>query len=203
MQDAARDTLRAVLDSVFAGPAYQWREPRRPLAFLERWWIWFREWFEALRATHPLAARLLFWGLVALLALLLLHALWLAVRIVRGGSVRAARFEVSPPAPPRDVAWYRAESERLARAGAFVEAMEADLVGLLLELEARRVLRYHPGKTPQELVAEARLAERSRSELRELVWAYYRHAFAREPVTAAGAAAWRAQAHADRYAAAY
>jgi len=202
IQDGGREALRAALDTVFAGPAYQWREPRRPFAFLGRWWTWFREWFDALRESHPLAADALVWGLVGLLLLILLHAGWLAYRIVRSGAGRHRAPDLPAPPPRRDAAWYRAESERLAQAGALVEAMQADLVALLLELDGRRVLRYHPGKTPQEHVAEATLAEESRAELRRLVWGFYRHAFGRDPVTAEHAAAWRARTVVERYASA-
>jgi Domain of unknown function (DUF4129) len=202
MQDIPREAFRAVLDTVFAAPQYAWRESRDPLAFLRRWWTSLLTWLDTLRDSNPDLFRLLFWGLVALLVLLLLHAGWVVIRTLRAGPAgtgSAATF----PAPRRDAAWYRREAQRLAEKGRLLEAMQADMIALLLELDARRIVRYHAGKTAQEHVAEAAVSEAARAELRDLVWAFYRHAFAREPLSPATAAAWRARAMADRYAAAH
>jgi hypothetical protein len=200
-QGPAGEGLRAALDSVFAGPAYRWEAPRDPLAFLRQWWNALLNWLDQLREANPALFQLLFWGMVLALAALLAHAGWLLWRTVR----REPTPEGGGPAdgPVRDAAWYRNEADRLAAAGRLLEAMQADLLALLLELDARRLLRFHPGKTPQEHVAEAALAAPDRAELRALVWALYRHAFAREPLSREAADAWRARTASDRYAPAH
>ena len=77
------DSLRAVLDSVFAGPAYVWAEPWRPLAFLSRWWDALLDWLVALNQRNPQAFTLLYWSLVAGLVLIFVHAGWVLFRTVR------------------------------------------------------------------------------------------------------------------------
>lgn len=203
MQDVPREAFRAVLDTVFAAPQYAWREARDPLAFLRRGWNSVLTWLETLRESNPDLFRLLLWGLVALLVLLLLHAGWVVLRTLRGGPAGTGSHGPTVAAPRRDAVWYRREAQRLAENGRLLEAMQADMIALLLELDARRIVRYHAGKTAQEHVAEAAVSEAARAELRDLVWTFYRHAFAREPLSPATAAAWRARALADRYAAAH
>ena len=40
--------------------------------------------------------------------------------------------------------------------------MQADFLALVLELDQRHLVRFHPSKTPREYSTEARLAEPSR-----------------------------------------
>jgi len=133
---AAADSLRAVLDSVFAGRDYNWVEKPDPLATLWRWFEAVRRWFTQLGDTHPLLFRLILIGLLL----------------------------------------------------------------LVLALDAFRLLKFHPGKTPAEYGMEARLAGEAREEFRELVRKLYGYAFARRPCGPADFAAWRAQAAPERYA---
>ena len=192
-----QDPFRAVLDSVFAAPAYQWQDRPDPFAFLRRWASFLLDRLARWGEAHPQAVRLIAWTLLALLVLFLVRTI---LAVVRG-------FRAAPESPGsqratvvRDSAWYRREAERLASEGRLLEAMQADFTALILELDRRHLLRFHPSKTPGEYVREARLSEPSRSELSQLVWSLYRHLFAREPVTAPVAAAWRARTVADRYA---
>ena len=74
----APDSLRAALDSVFAQPAYQWEAPRDPFAFVTRAWNTVRDWIERMQAQNPMLVRALWWVLLAVLALILLHAAWVA-----------------------------------------------------------------------------------------------------------------------------
>jgi len=74
IRDAAQaDSLRAVLDSVFAAPEYRWVERPNPLAFLNRWWRLLAEWLQRIQERHPEVFWVLFWGLVAVLALILVY----------------------------------------------------------------------------------------------------------------------------------
>ena len=201
--ERSTDTLRAVLDSVFAGPAYQWVEHPSPLAFLARWWDAARRWLASLEQTQPTLYWLVVWLLVALLAAIVVHALWVMAQTLRAAS-SPEEAEGSRAAPEvRGAAWYRREAQRLARDGHYPEAMQADFLGLVLELDQRRLLRFHPSKTPNEYTYEAQLAEPSRGAFRDLVRALYGYAFAREPCGPDEFAAWRERTAADRYASAH
>lgn len=193
------DSLRAVLDSVFAAPAYQWEEPSQPFAFLGRWLGWVVEQIVRWGRDNPTALKVLFWAGVALLALVLIRAAW---RIYAGFRRSADPRAPAAAAVPRDAQWYRKEADRLHREGRWLEAMQADFTALIFLLERRQIVRYHPSKTPREYAREAALPEGPRAELGDLVWSLYRHLFGHEPVTAAAALAWRERTADDRYAAA-
>jgi uncharacterized protein DUF4129 len=192
------DSLRAVLDSVFAGPDYRWVERPGPLAFLADWLAGLQRWLLAVRETHPLGFRLLLAALVILLVVILVHVGWILFHTVRAsGPVGPGQGE---PALRRDRAWYRREADRLAAAGCYVEAMQADFLALVLALDAFELLRFHPGKTPAEYSRESRLAPGAREEFRELVHTLYGYAFARWPCGAGEFASWRARSEPERYA---
>ncbi len=195
------ERLRAALDSVFAAPAYDWNERPNPFAIVSRAWDALMAWLARLQQEHPEAFSIVFWVLAAALLGLVLRAAWVVLRAFRAPPRDGEAGE--PALRARDAAWYRAEAERLARAGHFVEAMQADFLALTLELDQRRLVRYHPSKTPQEYVREAALPDAARADLRDLVWTLYRHAFAREPITAGETAAWRARATPNHYAPAH
>jgi len=201
--ERSTDTLRAVLDSVFAAPAYQWVEHPNPLAFLARWWDAFRRWLSGLEQSQPALYWLVVWLLVVLLAVIVVHALYVMAQTLRaaGAPAEAGTGGATPEA--HGAAWYRREAQRLAREGRFPEAMQHDFLGLVLELDQRRLLRFHPSKTPNEYTYEARLAEPARAAFRDLVRALYGYAFARTPCGPDEFAAWRERTTADRYAAAH
>lgn len=196
---ARADTLRAALDSVFAAPDFRWERPQDPFGLVRRTWLALLDWLQRLQAENPAVFRLLLWGLIALLVVILAHGAWVAFRTVRGGGRTPATSGVAPRVP-RDAAWYGAEAQRLASEGRYVEAMQTDFVRLVLELDARRVTRFHPSKTPGEYVREAALPEERRRELRDLVRTLYSYAFARVPCDGAAFSAWHARAQADWYA---
>jgi hypothetical protein len=186
------DSLRAVLDSVFAGPAYRWVESPQPLAFLGRWLGELERWLRGLREANPLGYRLLLAALLLLLAAVLAHAVWVLLRTVRPGGPAAAG--PAAEAAPRGGAWYRAEAERFAGSGRYAEAVQSGFLALVLELEGAGLLRFHPGRTPAEYVRDPALPERLRGELGELVRLLYGYAFARRPCGPADYADWRARA---------
>ena len=96
--------------------------------------------------------------------------------------------------------WYRGEAERLAKAERFREAVQADFLGLILELDERRLVRFQPSKTPGEYAAEPGLADPARQALQHLVRLLYGYAFARLPCGAGEFGAWRELARPERYA---
>jgi hypothetical protein len=200
---AARgDSLRAAIDSVFARPEYQWAEVIDPWGPVRRAWLALLDAIDRLRAENPVAYQLLVWGLVAVLLIIVGHALWIAARTIRGGTERVVRDELPAALAPRDAGWYANEAQRLAASGRFVEAMQADFLRLMLELDGRRAVRFHPSKTPHEYLTESGLTPDGRSRLRVAVRGLYAHAFGRLPCDQAAWDAWRLEASVDRYAAA-
>ncbi len=188
-QQVSQDSLRAVLDSVFAGPPYRWVERPDPLAVVRKWFVEVSRWLAELRDNNPIGFRVLLAALVALLVVILIHAGWVLVR-----TIRPATGKAGPPAPAivrRDRAWYLREADRLAADGRFVEAMQVDFLALVLALDASRALRFHPAKTPREYLNEPALPAEERTRLRGLVSTLYGHAFARWPCGPGEFAAWR------------
>jgi Domain of unknown function (DUF4129) len=197
------DSLRATLDSVFADPAYRWVERPHPLAFLARWWDALTAWLNGLQSLHPDVFFALMAGLIAVLVAIFVHAVWVMALTMRAARAPAEGTRGPVPAAVRGAAWYRSEADRLALDGRYVEAIQADFLALVLELDARQVLRYHPSKTPNEYSYETGLPPEARGPFRDLVGLLYGYAFARRPCGAADFAAWRSQAVAGRYAAAH
>lgn len=186
---------------MFADPAYRWAEASNPLAFLLRWWLALVRWLERLQERHPQTFQLLLWGLLAILVAIFVHAGWLLYRTVRAGTA-SRQGQAGPAAPaPRGAAWYRQEALRLAGLGRYVEAMQSDFLALVLDLDTRHLVRFHPSKTPREYTEEVQLPGPDRRELGELVRSLYQYAFARAPCGAAEYAAWHQRADHERYAA--
>ena len=196
------DSLQRVVDRVFASPPYQWEVTPHPLAFLMRWWDAAGLWLQELRADNPVAFYWLFWALVVLLVLIFVHAGWVMYRTVQAASAPADSVLPGAAIERRDAAWYRQEARRLASLGRFAEAIQAEFAALVLELDARAVVRFHPSKTPNEYTYEARLPEPDRERLRRLVRALYGYVFARRPCGPEELERWRAEALETRNAAA-
>lgn len=190
---AGADSLRAVLDSVFAGRAYQWIERPGPLAFLGRWLRAFGLWLEGLQGAHPGLFRLLVWGLVVTLAGIFAHALILFLRSSRHPAPGVETGALAGRGGRRSPAELRAEADGLAARGRYVEAMQRDFLALILDLDGRGVLRFQAGKTPADYVREPSLGSATRTALGDLVRALYRHGFARRPCGPDEFAAWRAR----------
>ena len=188
------DSLRAVLDSVFAAPEYQWRSAPRPLGFLQRLWTMLGLWLNRFHDSNPLLFQYFFWGLVLLLVLILTHAGWVFLRTVRGASAREGAVAGGPGVEARDARWYRREANRLATEGRYAEALHALFRALVLDLDARGLVRFHPSKTPNEYTYEPRLELADRERLRELVRGLYAYAFARQPCGPEEYRAWRQRA---------
>ncbi len=199
-QALTTDTLRAVLDSVFTKRAYQWEERPNPLTLLQRWWSALISWLSDMGARHPGSTRVLFWALLTVFILIFAHATWVMIRTMRRS---AAPPNPAGPGVVKDVhssEWYRREADRLARAACFVEAIESEFMALVLDLDARRLLRYHPSKTAFEYVQELRPASPAQDEFRLLARSLYGYAFARLPCGLAEFEAWRGHARVERYA---
>jgi hypothetical protein len=81
----------------------------------------------------------------------------------------------------RDERWFQRLADTLASQGRFAEAMQAAFAALMLRLDAKGLLRYHPAKTPREYASEARLTEDSLASLKQSVGELYAHAYAGRP----------------------
>lgn len=196
---APADSLRAVLDSVFRGRDYDWVEKPHPLATLVRWMQALQRWLTELSEAHPLVFRLLLIALLLVVIAIFIHAGWVLVRTVRSGAREGGALPEAG-GMRRDQSWYRREADRLASLGRYAEAIQADFLALVLALDASRLLKFHPGKTPGEYGVEARLAAGAREEFRDLVRTLYGYAFARRPCGPDDFADWRARAAPERYA---
>jgi hypothetical protein len=174
-QHVAPDSLAAVLRTVFAAREYQWTGTSNT-------WVWLMErlqraleWLESLRLAFPVDYYMLLGGLTVLLIAMLAHLTWVVWRSFRPASGVGAPAAMTGPV--RDAAWHLAEALRLGAAGRFAEALAHRFLATVLDLDARRVLQFHPSKTPAEYAREARLDDIGRSELADLVASLYRHLF--------------------------
>jgi hypothetical protein len=173
-----------VLRAVFAAREYQWTRTGRSStwAWLMEWFRRALEWLERLRLSFPIHYYVLLGILTLVLIAILVHLTWVVRRSLRP-SVRLDLPTVMT-GPIRDAAWHLAEALRLSAAGRFAEALAHRFVAAVLDLDARRVLQFHPSKTPAEYAREARLDEVGRSELADLVASLYRHLFGGAPCDA-------------------
>jgi hypothetical protein len=134
--------------------------------------------------------------------LIVLHALWVLYRTV-AISPASGDLISRPETTARTVTWFQRESARLASEGKYAEAVQADFLALVLALDAKELLRFHPSKTPAEYAEEAALAPETKAAFRALVHGVYGYAFARWPCGPSEYARWRAQAAPERYAPAH
>jgi hypothetical protein len=193
------DSLRAVLDSVFAAPEYRWVERPETYAVLRRWIRAAQQWLLDVRETHPALFKLVLAGLVLLVLAIFLHAAWIFLHTMRAAGSGGPGATMPVPAR-RDQGWYRGEADRLAALGRYAEAMQYDFLALVLALDAASLVRFHPSKTPGEYTREARLSPEAGVQFRALVRDLYGYVFARRACGPREFEAWRAQAAPERYA---
>ena len=201
MNAAQADSLRAVLDSVFAAPAYRWVERPRPLRLIGEWWDALRAWLVAFESGNPRLFTAFVVALIVILAAIVLHAVWITIRTVRGAA-RGETAYAAVSALRHDQAWYRRAADEAAAEGRYAAALQLAFVALALALDARGIVRFHPAKTPGDYAREATLGADDRARLRALVATLYRHAFGGAPCGPDdyhrwrdAAAAWHAPAH--------
>ena len=188
------DSLRAILDTVFAAPAYDWVEVEHPFGWIERAWFGLVDFLERLRASDPLIFRIGLAVLVLVLLAVLAHATWVMLRTMRHAVASDVRASSERPADRRDAAWFDREADRLAAAGHYAAALQPAFTALALRLEEQGAVRFDPARTPREYAREARLQPADRRRLQELVSSLYRHVFGGEPVDPDEYRRWRASA---------
>jgi hypothetical protein len=182
-QHVAPDSLAAVLRAVFAAREYQWTRTSNTWAWLLERVQRAVEWLESLRWALPVHYYVLLGVLTLLLIAMLVHLTWVVWRSFRPASGVGAPVVMTGPV--RDAAWHLAEAFRLGAAGRFAEALAHRFLAAVLDLDARRVLQFHPSKTPAEYALEARLDDVGRSELADLVASLYRHLYGGAPCDSA------------------
>lgn len=175
--DPTPEQLRAVLDSVFASPAYRWADEPVAVRFLREWWHRLLDWLDTLRTGNPAAFRLFVFALLLVLVLALAHGAWIIWRTLRAAVAPPDTPSTASPAKVRDAGWYFAAADRAAAAGRTAEALPLAFVAVALTLDRQGLLRYHASKTPAECAREARLAGPDRERLGALVRTVYVHAF--------------------------
>ena len=167
-----------MLDTVLSAPAYQWTQSEPRLSWLSRWWRTLVDWLGHFRETNPTAADLLFWSLAFVLVVIFVHGGWIMYRTVQGATAAEGRAGSVTSVAIRDEKWFDRLANALASEGRFAEAMQAAFTALMLRMDARGILRYHPSKTPREYAREARLGPASLADLRSAVSELYDHAYA-------------------------
>ena len=177
----AQDSLRAVIDSVFADPVYDWLERPAVLGWLADGWRWLTTVLQQFQDANPALFRLFQVTLLGVLALILLHGVWVMVRTTRAASDRERAVGPSPSEAPRTTVWYQDHADALAGQGRFAEALLAAFQGLVLDLDRRGVVRYHPSKTPREYTGEATLTAADRERFSSLVGMLYGYVFGHQP----------------------
>ena len=183
------DSLRAALREVFARPEYRWNERPDPWAWIVAVWDRLLDWLDGLQRGHPAGFKVLLALLTLVLVGLLAHMGYVVWRITRPTARTPAWGEgAGGIAAPElaDTRAHRLRAEELARAGRYAEALAHRFVALVLDLERRRALVFHPSKTPAEYVGEARLDAAGRASLAELVARLYRHVFGGIPCDEGG-----------------
>jgi hypothetical protein len=173
------DSVRAALKEVFARPEFDWQERADPFGFLGELWDALLIWLAGLASSHPVV----YWLLVGAIAAVVLAILALLVHFGLASLRALGRKEESRlqgsvrPSRPRDPGWYLAEAERLRGAGRYTEALAHRFVALVLDLDRREALKFHPSKTPAEYRDELRVGADGRAAFGDLVSRLYSHLF--------------------------
>ncbi|HEX4573741.1 MAG TPA: DUF4129 domain-containing protein [Gemmatimonadales bacterium] len=175
------DSLREAIREVFARADYRWATGRSPLEWLFELVARLLGWLRRTQESHPDAFRWLLVGLSVLLVALLAHMSYVVWRIARP----TVRTPTAGDAPAglllEDARAHRTRADELARAGRYAEALAHRFVAVLLDLDRRQAVKFHPSKTPAEYLDEARLDPTGRTALADLVAQLYRHVFGAVP----------------------
>lgn len=176
-QEPTRDSLRALIDSVFTAPEYDWAERPVLLGWLADGWHWLTTTLQRFQDANPELFRWFQIVLIALLALIILHAMWVMMRTARAAGEYGRAAADSAIEAPRTALWYRDRADVLATDGRFAEALMAVFHALILDLDRRGMVRFHPSKTPREYATETSLASSDRERLGKLVGSLYGYVF--------------------------
>ena len=174
-----RDRVRAAIDRIFAREEYNWAEPAGPWEWIRRQFLALVAWFDHLESTNPTLFTALLAVMITILVVLVVH---LGVVAFHAATARIELGDAAPLAPSPRVTpeALEQEAEAMARAGRYADAVGVIFHAMLVTLQSRDAVRYHPSKTPAEYVREARLHDSGVSALSDLVRRLYGHLFAGE-----------------------
>ena len=176
----ARDSLRAVLDQVFARREYDWAARTDLFAYLRELFQRLLAWMDGLEGSHPVSYYAFVLALTIVLLAILVHVTWVLRRAFTAVEPEG-ETAATAVAPRRDSAWHAAEALRLSAAGRYADALVHRFLALVLDLDRRQAVRFQASKTPAEYAVEPTLDDESRSRLRWLVAVLYRHVFGAVP----------------------
>ncbi|MGB7212939.1 MAG: DUF4129 domain-containing protein [Gemmatimonadales bacterium] len=188
------DSLRTVLDSVFANAAYAWHAV--PASVEPVWIRWLRDvikWvaglWQRLTGHGGVGSSAIPWVLMGIGILLLVHGLF---RIASSARVahEAALAHGALPGTRHDDSWFRQRADALAAEGRFAEAMVAAFHGMMWRLDQRGMVAHHPSRTPRELACDAKVGASDGRTLAVLVGQLYAGAFGGLPIDPAQYTAW-------------
>src|SRR3989442_1717658 len=174
---------------VFARPEYRWNERPDPWAWIVAVWDRLLDLLDGLQRGPPAGFKVLLALLTLVLVGLLAHMGYVVGRITRPTARTPAWGEGAGGIGAPELAdgrAHRLRAEELARVGRYAEALAHRFVALVLDLERRRALAFHPSKTPAEYVGEARLDAAGRASLAGLGARLYRPLFGGVPLRAGG-----------------
>lgn len=185
------DSLRAVLDSVFAARAYRWEDQPDPLRWLREWAERIIQWLFALRVEHPTGYKLVVAAAGIAFVAILAHAGFILWRTFGRTDAADDAVRATQAAEVRDAEWHFLQADAAARAGRYREALRFLVGAVIVHLDELGVLKRRAGTTPAEYARAARLAGEDRERLTDLVRALYRHVYGGVPCGPDDYARWR------------
>lgn len=149
-RDEAREMARRELEK----QVYQRDKP----SWLERLWNDFADWLQNLFSQSPdpnSQGSGSGWASIAVIAVIALVAVALVVWLMRGRRNPRSRSDPLLDDVPSTAVDHRDAAERHAASGQWAEAIRERLRAIARDLEERAVLAARPGRTADELAAEA------------------------------------------------
>jgi hypothetical protein len=182
-QGIPADSIQRALARVFERPSYSWVERRTIREWVRERWRDSIDWLNGVEQSNPALFKVMMAALIVLLVVLVAHIAYTLWRVLRR----------APPAPVAavtgvavvgDMRAHFRQADALAAAGRCAEALGHKFLGLVIELDRLRALRFHPSKTPAEYIGEVRLDPPGRESLADVVARLYRHVFGAQPCDA-------------------
>ncbi len=188
------DSVRRAVTEVFARSEYRWARGRTLAQWLLEEIGRLLDGLGQAQRHHPALFRALLVVLIVALLAMLIHMGYVVWRVTRPTVRTPGASGASGGLHLEDARAHRERADQLAAAGRYVEALAHRFVALVLELDRRDALKFHPAKTPAEYAREARLDGSGRASLSELVARLYAHVFGAVPCDEHGYREFAAQA---------
>lgn len=166
---------------MFGRPEYRWVGTSDPFGGVVTAIARTLAWLGALQRQHPAASHALVIALEAVVAVLLVHLVYVLWSVTRPSVRTPGPANVALGAELDTSQAHRDRADALARMGRFTEALSHRFLAVVLELDRHHVLTFRESKTPAEYLGEAGLDDSSRRFLSDLVARLYRHVFGAVP----------------------